>query len=162
MEIKRVGSPSINYNVHDLKEETKFYLNGEPFFPAVRNYANAFISIPPVDEGFGEVKFKEGILLIVDESKLEDLTVRDTYNDVDHKRFKKEEKALKANLDYRKKRLELYNDFKAGKLTWDEFLEKAFSITDSAKWLREQKSLTHYPLRPRNNNPNQLMISREG
>jgi hypothetical protein len=189
MQILRVGSPNLSYNIPHLKAHTKFYLDGVEFHPPNTDVDHSFIQIPPVKDKFENYTVTEGILLYIDEEESSSTNTRQPRVDANGEPIPSDVKAIESGLKNKLARYQKYIDFTRGKkqvtklngevvtgpltkkeekevtveevdYTWEDFLLEVFNVTDPELWLHQEKKATTSQLETPEHTGTRIGISR--
>jgi len=169
MQILRIGSPNLSYNIPHLSPGTKFYLDGEEYHPPNTDVDHSFIQIPPVKDKFDNYTVKEGILLYIDEEVASSTNTRQPRVDENGVPIEHDVKAIASGLKNKLARYQKYVDFTRGykevkkeqvPYTWEDFLLEVFNVTDPELWLHQEKKATTSQLETPEHTGTKIGISR--
>ena len=189
MQILRIGSPNLSYNIPHLAPGTKFYLDGEEYHPPNTDVDHSYIQIPPVKDKFDNYTVKEGILLYIDEEEASSTNTRQPRVDANGVPIEHDVKAIALGLKNKLARYQKYVDFTRGykevrKLngevvteqlskakekevtveqvpyTWEDFLLEVFNVADPEFWLHQEKKATTSQLETPEHKGTRIGISR--
>lgn len=189
MQILRIGSPNLSYNIPHLSPNTKFYLDGEEYHPPNTDVDKSLIQIPPVKDKFDNYTVKEGILLYIDEEVASSTSTRQPRVDEYGVPIAHDVKAIESGLKTKLARHQKYVDFTRGykevrKLngevvteqlskakekevtveqvpyTWEDFLLEVFNVSDPEFWLHQEKKATTSQLETPEHKGTRIGISR--
>jgi hypothetical protein len=189
MQILRIGSPNLSYNIPHLSENTLFYLDGEPYSPTIVDVNRSYIQIPPTKNKFDEYLTKEGILLFLDEAVDSSTATRQPRVDENGVPIPSDVKSIESGLKIKLARFQKYLDFKQGykevktlngevvtepiskksekdvvveqvPYTWEDFLKDIFGVEDTELWLHQEKKATTSQLMEPEHKGNRIGIGR--